>query len=157
MFGDARDKRNESGVTLIAANCEFVGDVHFTDELIVNGTVKGNIHAQPETRAVIRVHEQGLVRGDIEAPRVVINGKVFGDIRSGKHIELAAKSEVQGSIYYHVIEMVKGARLDGQLVHVQSDEQGDKKKAKKPADEIRTIGKAGREAMAPAAAPGAGR
>ena len=85
-----KDGRSESGITLVATNCELVGDVHFSDQLLVNGVVKGNIYAQAGSRATVTVSEKGQVRGEIRVPNVIVNGKVTGDIRSDKHIELAA-------------------------------------------------------------------
>lgn len=119
MFSKNKSGRTESGITLIATNCELVGDVHFNDQLLVNGVVKGNIHARAGSKAVVTVSEKGLVEGEIQVPNVIINGKVCGDIRSDIHIELAAKAEVQGNIYYNFIEMVRGSRVDGNLVHLQ--------------------------------------
>ena len=109
----------ESGVTLIANNCEISGDVHFSDHLLVNGTVKGDIYAQVGSKAVVTISEKGRVKGNIRVPGVIINGKVFGDIHSDKHIELAAKAEIKGDVYYNLIEMVMGSRVDGSLVHVK--------------------------------------
>lgn len=118
-----KDGRSESGITLVATNCELVGDVHFSDQLLVNGIVKGNIYAQAGSKAVVTISEKGRVRGEIRVPNVIVNGKVFGDIRSDKHIELANKAEVKGNVYYHLIEMVKGSRVDGHLVHLQDGKQ----------------------------------
>ena len=118
MFNKSKLGRSESGITLIATNCEFVGDVHFSDQLLVNGVVKGNIYAQSGSKALITVSEKGRVQGEIRVPNVIVNGKVSGDIQSDKHIELAARAEVTGNIYYHYIEMVKGSRVDGNLVHL---------------------------------------
>lgn len=118
MFNNSKGGRSESGITLIATNCEFVGDVHFSDQLLVNGVVKGNIYAQSGSKALITVSEKGRVQGEIRVPNVIVNGKVSGDIQSDKHVELAAKAEVTGNIYYHYIEMVKGSRVDGNLVHL---------------------------------------
>ena len=118
MFTNSKGARSESGITLIATNCEFVGDVHFSDQLLVNGVVKGNIYAQSGSKALITVSEKGRVQGEIRVPNVIVNGKVSGDIQSDKHIELAARAEVTGNIYYHQIEMVKGSRVDGNLVHL---------------------------------------
>lgn len=119
----SKDGRGESGITLVATNCELVGDVHFSDQLLVNGVVKGNIYAQAGSKATVTISEKGRVRGEISVPNVIVNGKVFGDIRSDKHIELAAKAEVKGNVYYHLIEMVKGSRVDGHLVHLQDGKQ----------------------------------
>jgi cytoskeletal protein CcmA (bactofilin family) len=118
-----KEGRSESGTTLVAASCELVGDVHFSDELLVNGIVKGNIYAQSGSKAVVRISEKGRVQGEIRVPRIIVNGEVFGDIWSDKHIELAAKAEVKGNVYYHLIEMVQGSRIDGQLVHLQDGKQ----------------------------------
>jgi cytoskeletal protein CcmA (bactofilin family) len=85
---------------------------------LVNGVVKGNIYAQSGSKALITISEKGCVQGEIRVPNVIVNGKVSGDIQSDKHIELAARAEVTGNIYYHQIEMVKGSRVDGNLVHL---------------------------------------
>lgn len=127
-----KDSRSESGITLIATNCELVGDVHFSDQLLVNGIVKGNIYAQAGSKATVTVSEKGWVRGEIRVPNVIVNGKVFGDIRSDKHVELAAKAEVKGNIYYSLIEMVKGSRVDGHFVHLQDGRQDVQETPKQP-------------------------
>ena len=114
-----KDGKHESGITLVATNCELVGDVHFSDQLLINGIVKGNIYAQAGSKATVTISENGRVRGEIRVPNVIVNGKVCGDIRSDKHIELATKAEVKGNVYYNLIEMVMGSRVDGQLVHLQ--------------------------------------
>jgi len=132
-----KDSRSETGITLVATNCELVGDVHFSDQLLVNGIVKGNIYAQSGSKATVTVSEKGRVCGEILVPNVIVNGKVFGDIRSDKHVELAAKAEVKGNVYYHLIEMVKGSRLDGHLVHLQDGKQvADEQKAAKASEKL---------------------
>ncbi len=119
MFGRKKSARSEPGITLIATNCEFDGDVHFSDQLLVNGIVKGNIYAQAGSKAVVTVSEKGRVKGEIRVPNVIVNGKVYGDIRSDRHIELSAKAEVKGNVFYNLIEMVMGSRVDGNLVHLK--------------------------------------
>jgi cytoskeletal protein CcmA (bactofilin family) len=122
MFGK---KKSEAGITLIANNCELSGDIHFSDQLLVNGTVNGNIFAEAGSKALLTISEKGRVSGDIRVPNVVINGKVAGDIHSDKHVELSAKAEIVGNVYYSLIEMVMGSRVDGSLVHVKLGEKVD--------------------------------
>jgi cytoskeletal protein CcmA (bactofilin family) len=133
MFNNNKS-RSESGITLIATNCEFIGDIHFSDQLLVNGIVKGNIHAQAGSKATITVSEKGRVKGEIRVPNVIVNGKVYGDIRSDKHIELSGKAEVKGSVFYNLMEMVMGSRVDGNLVHMKDG----KKEAQAVEPESRT-------------------
>ena len=117
LFGNG--KKTEPGITLVANNCEMVGDIHFSDQLLVNGVVKGNIYALEGAKAIVTISEKGCVKGEIRVPSIIVNGKVFGDIYSNKHIELAAKAEIKGNVYYDLIEMVMGSRVDGNLVNVR--------------------------------------
>ncbi|MFT6436291.1 MAG: cytoskeletal protein CcmA (bactofilin family) [Candidatus Azotimanducaceae bacterium] len=129
LFGNG--KKTEPGITLVANNCEMVGDIHFSDQLLVNGVVKGNIYAQEGAKAMVTVSEKGRVKGEIRVPNVIINGKVFGDIYSEKHVELAAKAEIKGNVYYNLIEMVMGSRVDGNLVNVRTGKEAKQEALKK--------------------------
>lgn len=111
------------GATLIATNTRVEGDIHFSDQLHVNGEVRGNVYAEQESEAQLNVSAKGSVEGEIRVPNVVINGRVKGDIYAGKHVELAAEARVEGNVYYHLIEMVVGARVDGSLVYTPPGEQ----------------------------------
>ncbi len=135
LFGSG--KKTEPGITLVANNCEMEGDIYFSDQLLVNGVVKGNIYAQEGAKAMVTVSEKGRVKGEIRVPNVIINGKVFGDIHSDKHVELAAKAEIKGNVYYNLIEMVMGSRVDGSLVNVRGGKEA-KQEALKKAEPPRT-------------------
>jgi cytoskeletal protein CcmA (bactofilin family) len=121
MWGSKNDIRKEAGITLIANNCEVVGDVYFSDQLLVNGIIKGNVYAREGSKASVTVSKNGIVRGEVRVPNTIINGQVIGDIHSDKHVELAANAQIKGNVYYNLIEMVMGSRVDGKLVHVADD------------------------------------
>ena len=53
----------------------------------------------------------------MRVPTVILNGTVSGDVRSDDRIELAAQAEVNGDVYYNLIEMAMGAAVNGSLVH----------------------------------------
>lgn len=119
MFGSGEKTESHGPAhTLISRATEIVGDVYFSGELIVEGRIKGNIVADDDSDALIRVVDQGAVEGEIRVPSVIINGLVQGDVRSCKHIELAAKAVVVGNVYYNLIEMVMGSEVNGSLTHV---------------------------------------
>ncbi len=102
--------------TLIAANAQVVGDVHFTGGLHVQGVVRGNVLAGPEGGHLV-VGEGGMIDGEIRAPHVVINGEVRGNVFATARLELAAHAVVTGNVHYRLIEIVVGARIDGVLRH----------------------------------------
>ncbi|UZJ44590.1 polymer-forming cytoskeletal protein [Marinimicrobium sp. C6131] len=103
--------------TLISRGTKVVGDLHFTGDLQIEGTVEGNIIADSGNDAKLVVAEKGSVEGEIRVPMVIINGNVTGNVFSSKHVELAAKAVVEGNVHYQLIEMIKGAQVNGSLVY----------------------------------------
>ena len=115
--------------TLISRSTEIVGDIHFSGELIIEGRVKGNIYADDESQALIRIAEKGSVEGDVCVPSAIVNGLVQGDLRSSNHLELAAKAVMVGSVYYNLIEMVMGSEVNGNLMHISTSQNENKRLA----------------------------
>ena len=103
--------------TLIGQNSELQGDIVFSGGLHVDGTIKGNVFADAESASVLSVSERGHIEGEVRVPNIVLNGSVKGDIHASDHIELAEKARVVGNVYYKFIEMVRGAEVNGSLVH----------------------------------------
>lgn len=108
--------------TLVSQKTEIVGDVKFKGGLQIEGVVKGNLIAEPGSGAVVRISDGGRVEGQINAPNVVVNGSVVGDIFAGEYIELAKKARIKGDVHYYMMEMVLGAEVNGKLIHQAKDE-----------------------------------
>jgi cytoskeletal protein CcmA (bactofilin family) len=119
MLGRKPKSKMGKGATLIAENTRIAGDVRFGDQLYVNGHVEGDIRAEEGSDAVLIISDVGSVKGEIDAPMVVVNGRVEGNVRAGTRVELAANARISGNVYYKLIEMQLGALVEGQLVHVQ--------------------------------------
>jgi cytoskeletal protein CcmA (bactofilin family) len=120
MLGKKKQKpRRPTGHfdTLISSRTSIEGDVHFSGGLHVDGRIRGKVVADDGADAVLRVSEVGEVTGDINAPHVIINGTVNGDVYASAHLELAEKAAINGSVYYNLIEMAMGASVNGNLVH----------------------------------------
>ncbi|MBE0505685.1 MAG: polymer-forming cytoskeletal protein [Marinospirillum sp.] len=130
MFGKNAPPTNHFD-TLISGKAEIVGDIHFSGGLHVDGRVFGNIIADDESKAVLRISDKGVVEGEVSVPHVIVNGTIIGDVHSSEHLELAAKAIVKGNIFYNTVEMVMGAQVDGQLAHRYKSVKGGEK-AKMP-------------------------
>lgn len=109
--------QSSNSTTLISRDSEIVGDIKFSGDLEIQGVVRGNIIAKNDSGATVRIVEGGRVEGEIHAPKAIINGEISGDIHSSEHIELAAKAVVTGNVNYMLIEMVKGAQVNGSLIY----------------------------------------
>jgi cytoskeletal protein CcmA (bactofilin family) len=106
--------------TLIGRSTRISGDVVFSGGFHLDGQVNGNVRADAGATAVLSVSEHGTIEGSVEAPHVILNGTVKGDILARDRVELGAKARVNGNVYYGVIEMAMGAEINGKLIHESS-------------------------------------
>jgi cytoskeletal protein CcmA (bactofilin family) len=112
-----------NSTTLISKDTQIEGDIRFTGDLEIQGLVRGSICAKPDSNGTVRVVEGGCVEGEIHAPKVIVNGKVLGDVHCSEHVELAAKATVDGDVYYQLIEMVKGSQINGKLLYAGAEQK----------------------------------
>jgi cytoskeletal protein CcmA (bactofilin family) len=112
-----RENNGEARVeTLIGKSASVQGDVEFAGGLHVDGRITGNVRAAQGVSAALSVSEHGVIDGSVEAPSVVLNGRVTGDIVGSERVILGAKARVLGNVHYSVIEMALGAEITGKLV-----------------------------------------
>jgi len=116
MF-NRKQRRHTVIDTLVGANSKIKGDLHFDGGCHVDGTVKGNITADPDTESAISISDVGNVDGGVTVPYVVLNGIVKGDVFANRRVELGATARVIGNVYYNLIQMAEGAEINGKLVH----------------------------------------
>jgi cytoskeletal protein CcmA (bactofilin family) len=102
--------------TLIAPGVVIDGTITFTGVLEIEGRVNGNIFAAGDEQAVVRVLQGGHVHGNVSAPLIVVNGTVTGNVHSTDHAELAPRAVINGDVRYNLLEMSKGAQVNGRLL-----------------------------------------
>lgn len=119
MFSTNRSKPAQNAAettTLIAAGTEIKGDVHFTGRLHVDGKIDGAIRGEG-AQAMLTLSEHASIKGEVQAPHIIVNGTINGDVTAFERLELASNAQVEGNIYYKVLEMSAGARINGKMVH----------------------------------------
>ncbi len=125
-----RKKKNFSSAridTLIGQGTVINGDLVFSGGLHVDGKVVGNVVAEEGSEALLILSEFGHIEGDVKVPNMVLNGEIIGDVFGSNRVELAAKSRINGSVYYNLIEMAIGAAVNGGLVHESSEDLAPKR------------------------------
>lgn len=115
MFGNKKQPHFDVDST-IGKNTKVYGNLVFSGGLHIDGVVVGNVIAETEGSRVT-ISERGRIEGDVSVHHIKLNGEVIGDVHAIKHIELATNARVKGNVYYSVIEMAKGAEVNGSLVH----------------------------------------
>lgn len=111
---DNAAKERNNITSLVAADCVLKGDILSHSGYKVDGKVIGNINILCDKSSLLLISENAFVEGDIEAPRILINGHVKGMIRA-REIKLGATSNVEGELQYERIVVAEGAELVGLL------------------------------------------
>lgn len=111
---------SSDNTTLIAKGTEISGQISFTGCLEIEGVVRGNIVVESSCDvSQVCIQSSGEVHGDVCAPVVIVNGSIEGNVYSSKRVEMAANAVVCGDVHYQMIEMVKGAQINGGLMYTQ--------------------------------------
>ena len=138
MFGKRKTSillpTNERFDTLIGKTSEIYGRMVVGESLRIDGKVVGNIESEENSKVTVAVGEDGEVIGDIFAYRVMIAGKVEGNIYATERVEFHQTAHVRGDVTYGSIGIEHGARVIGLVI------QGvDKKSANQASDVIRAV------------------
>ncbi|MBZ4200900.1 MAG: polymer-forming cytoskeletal protein [Methylotenera sp.] len=118
MFFKKSNRVQNSIDTLIGADTRVEGDIHFTGGLRVDGQIKGNVTEAADQASTLILSEHGSIEGSVTASKIVINGKVIGNVKAAQFIELQAKASIKGDVNYKSLEMHTGAVIEGKLVYL---------------------------------------
>lgn len=117
MFGNKGNKPQNRIDCLIGAGTTVEGNITFSGGLRVDGHVHGNVLAAEDKPGTLVLSEQARIEGEIHVSHVVINGTVVGPVYAVEYMELQAKADVRGDVYYRTLEIQLGAVVQGRLVY----------------------------------------
>lgn len=98
-------------ISHIAEGTVIEGDIDCEAELLISGTVKGNIRC--ERKLVIA--QNGRVFGNVSCQSVTLFGNIEGDIHSSGLLVLESQSVVLGRISSLLMEVHAGAKIESQV------------------------------------------
>lgn len=107
--------------TLIGDTTEIYGRLVLMDSVRIDGKVVGNIESAPDKKVTVAIGRSGGVCGDITAYRVMVAGKVEGNINAVERVEFYKDSEVRGDVTYGSIGIEHGAKLLGLVIQSSPD------------------------------------
>jgi cytoskeletal protein CcmA (bactofilin family) len=122
MFFKKSNRVQNSIDTLIGADTRIDGNVFFSGGLRVDGAITGDVTEPNASPSTLILSESGRIEGAVIASKVVINGKVIGSVKASQFVELQAKSNITGDLYYKSLEMHTGAVVEGRLVYLGEQE-----------------------------------
>jgi cytoskeletal protein CcmA (bactofilin family) len=99
--------RTSSEASLISAALKITGQLESAEDIQIEGQVEGDIRARK-----VSIGTKAIVKGTIYADDVDVAGTVTGKIEA-KSVVLAKTAHVSGDILHEVLQVDKGAFLDG--------------------------------------------
>lgn len=108
--------------TLIGRHAEIHGCLLLKESVRIDGKVVGNIEAPRDQAISVVIGPNGEVQGDVLASRIIVAGKVAGNIHAFDRVELMASALVQGDIKYASMAVEHGAKLLGLLLQVDNSD-----------------------------------
>lgn len=101
--------------SLIAHGSQLDGNFSFAEGLRVDGALRGNITGLPVAPSILVISESASVVGEIVADHIIINGRVDGPVHAREMLELQPKARISGDVSYKMLEMHRGAVVEGRL------------------------------------------
>lgn len=109
-MGREKDGREIGEIkAFLGEGTEFKGVLSFQGTVRVDGRLEGEVVGDD----LLIVGEAGVVRAKVEVGSLVSNGRIEGDIRAKKRVELLASSTIVGKISAPCLVVMEGATLNG--------------------------------------------
>ena len=97
--------------TIIGKSFIIDGEVSSSDQLVIEGTVKGTIQSD----ASVVVDSGAIVEAQINSPEVEISGRLIGNVLASSKVELKENSQVVGNLKAPSILIADGASFKGNV------------------------------------------
>ena len=95
--------------TSISSSTSIVGNIKAEENLIINGTLKGNVEIGDYN---FFLGPNGRLEGEIHAQNVRIRGHMKGEIKAKGEVEITKEADFSGKIKSKSISVEKGAYFD---------------------------------------------
>lgn len=116
---EAAHKRKSLPPTIISADMRITGNISSEGEIQVDGIVDGDVRG-----AKISVGASGHIAGAVSAERILVRGRVNGQIRA-QLVTLTRSAQVKGDVYHDTLSMESGAKLEGHCRRLNSVDSGE--------------------------------
>lgn len=109
---------------ILDVDARMQGTIIFKDP--VNLRINGSFEGKLETCGNLTIGENANVKADIQGDKIIIAGKISGNLVASQNVSLIAPAVVRGNIQTPLISIAEGAVLDGQLSMLGMKTSGDK-------------------------------
>ena len=108
IFNKSNINSSVSETTVISAGARIEGQFYFASMLHVDGEISGVIHSQ----SVVVIGKTGIVKGQLNADKVVVNGIFDGEL-DANNLEILMGGLVNGNIAIKGFAIENGGKFNG--------------------------------------------
>jgi cytoskeletal protein CcmA (bactofilin family) len=112
MFSKETDKME----SLLGMNSSFKGKLNGRGTVRVDGMVEGQLYAD-----YVILSESAEVKGEIKAKRILIGGKMEGNVRAEELVEIKSNGKVLGDIFTPKLAIIEGAEFSGKVEMIKAE------------------------------------
>ena len=106
-------KKEEIEEKILDVDASMQGTITFKDP--VNLRINGSFEGKLDTRGNLTIGENAKVRASIHGDKIVVAGKIKGDITATQSLALVAPCSVEGNVTTPRLSITEGAILEGQV------------------------------------------
>ena len=108
--GNSNNEKAPSAV--VGPKIVFKGELSGEEDLLIQGTVEGTVNLKGNQ---LVIGKQGVVKANITAKVIIIEGTVEGDVIGEESIAIKASSDVKGNLMADRITLEDGAKFRGSV------------------------------------------
>ncbi len=97
--------------SILPNGMKLIGDVSGEEDLVIFGTIDGEVHVD----GAVVVEEGGVVHGNVRGRTVTVRGVVVGDAKAESAIRVDEGGQMVGDVRAPRVNIVKGARFRGHV------------------------------------------
>lgn len=109
-------KKEEIEEKILDVDASMQGTIAFKDP--VNLRINGSFEGKLDTRGNLTIGENAKVKASIHGDKIIIAGKVTGDIIASQSISVISPAVIQGNITTPRLSVTEGSVLEGQITMV---------------------------------------
>ena len=97
---------------VIGAGVKMQGQIISRENIVVDGLIEGSITAEDHQ---ILVSDSGVVKGNIHASVILVEGSVTGDISASQSVVISVSGRIVGNIEAPRVTLKDGAKFKGSI------------------------------------------
>jgi cytoskeletal protein CcmA (bactofilin family) len=102
--------REEKMESFLGGESNFKGELNVIGVLRVDGSVEGRLNAD-----CVILTECARIKGEIQGKKLIVGGRVEGNLRAQELVEIKSKGKVTGDIFTPQLIVTEGAQFNGKI------------------------------------------